>query len=103
MVKKPNFTLYSNNADMLNRVLFGYSSKQMKVVRDVEYNDNLRDNLQIEANEALSELQTMNNNLVISNLDYQTRKMIINTTCQAKFIDLRVKVVTEFNKELIAS
>lgn len=98
--KKPNFTLYSNNADMLNRALFGYSSKQMKVVREVEYNDSLRDNLQIKANDALDELQTMNNNLVISKLDYQTRKMMIENTCQAKFMDLRVKVVTEFNKEL---
>lgn len=101
--KEPNFTLYSNNADMLNRALFGYSSKQMKVVREVEYNNNLRDNLQIEANEALSELQTMNNNLVVSNLDYQTRKMIIENTCKAKFMELKIKVVTEFNKELIAS
>lgn len=101
--KKPNFTLYSNNADMLNRALFGYSSKQMKVVKEVEYNNSLRDNLQIETNKALDELQTMNTNLVISNLDYQKRKMIIETTCQAKFMDLKVKVVTEFNKELSAS
>lgn len=101
--KKANFTLYSNNADMLNRALFGYSSKQMKVVREVEYNDSLRDNLQIEANEALSELQIMNSNLAISNLDYQKRKTIIETTCKAKFMDLRVKVVTEFNEELSVS
>lgn len=101
--KKPNFTLYSNNADMLNLALFGYKSKKMKKILEVEYTDNLRDNLQIKANDALDEIQTMNNNLVVSNIDYQTRKMIINTTCKAKFMDLRVKVVTEFSKELSVS
>ena len=74
----------------------------MKEILEVEYADSLRDNLKIEANKAISELQTMNTNLVISKLDYQTRKMIINTTCQAKFMDLRVKIVEEFNKELAA-
>ena len=100
--KAPNY-IYSNNADMLNLALFGYKSKKMKSVLDVEYNNNLRDNLQIESNKALDELQTMNDNLIISSLDYQKRKMIIETTCQAKFIDLKVKVVTEFNKELSVS
>lgn len=103
--KKPNDYLYSNNADMLNLVLFGYKSKKMKSLlgEGAEYVDSLRDNLQLEANRAFYELQILNTSLVINNLDYHTRKTIIQNTCKSKYMDLRVNVVKEWHEELKAA
>jgi phage anti-repressor protein len=99
--KKPNFHIYTNNADMINLCMFGKKSKEMKQILDVEYEDLLRDSLTTQANKAISEVQLLNENLVLSNVDFQTRKQIITNTCNAKYMDIRVKVVSEFHKELM--
>lgn len=98
--KEPNRFIYVNNADMINLALFGYKSKQIKDILELEYDDLIRDNLVVECNKAIDELQILNTNLLISNVDFQTRKLIINNTCNAKFIGIRVKLVSEFSKEL---
>ena len=49
---------------------------------------------------ALRDLQDLNGNLVINHIDFQTRKIMIETICKAKYMDLRVRFVSEFNKEL---
>ena len=97
---KPNFYIYTNNSDMLNLCLFGYKSKQMKTILDVEYNEPLRDNLTSEANKCLYELQQLNSNLLLSNLDFKTRKLIIENTCKERYMDIRVKIISEFNEEI---
>ena len=99
--KETNRFIYTTNADMLNLALFGYKSKTMKEILEVEYNDLLRDSLTSEANKALFELQQLNANLVYSNIDLQTRKMIIENTVKAKYVGLRTRVVSEFAKEII--
>ena len=98
--EKPNFYIYTNNSDMLNLCLFGYKSKQMKSILDVEYNEPLRDNLTSEANKCLYELQQLNSNLLLSNLDFKTRKLIIENTCKERYMDIRVKIISEFNEEI---
>lgn len=98
---KPNSFLYSNNADMINLCMFGKKSKAMKQILDVDYDDLLRDSLTTEANKAIHEVQLLNDNLVLSNVDFQTRKQIITNTCNTKYMDIRVKVVSEFHKELM--
>ena len=97
---KPNFYIYTNNSDMLNLCLFGYKSKQMKTILDVQYNEPLRDNLTSEANKCLYELQQLNSNLLLSNLDFKTRKLIIENTCKERYMDIRVKIISEFNEEI---
>lgn len=99
--KKPDFHIYTNNADMINLCMFGKKSKAMKQILDVEYEDLLRDSLTTEANKAISEVQLLNENLVLSNVDFQTRKQIITNTCNSKYMDIRVKIVSEFHKELM--
>jgi len=99
--KKPDKFLYTNNADMLNIALFGYKSKKMKEVLEVEYEDSLRDNLKLESNKALDELQTLNTNLVISDLDYDNRKIIVENTCKVKFEELKMNISKEFAKDLL--
>lgn len=98
--KGANKFIYSNNADMINLCLFGYKSKIIKQILEIEYNDSLRDNLVSEANKCLYELQLLNQSLLLSNIDFATRKMIIENTCKEKYMDLRIKVVSEFSKEL---
>ena len=98
--EKPNFYIYTNNSDMLNLCLFGYKSKQMKSILDVEYSESLRDNLVSEANKCLYELQQLNSNLLLSNLDFKTRKLIIENTCKERYMDIRVKIISEFNEEI---
>lgn len=98
--KEPSTFIYTNNADMINMCLFGFKSKQIKGLLDIEYEDSLRDNIVIECNKAIDEIQTLNANLVISNVDFQTRKVIITNACNAKFLSARVKLVSEFSKEL---
>jgi phage anti-repressor protein len=98
---KPDFHIYTNNADMINLCMFGKKSKAMKQILDVNYDDLLRDSLTTDANKSLHEVQLLNENLVLSNVDFQTRKQIITNTCNSKYMDIRVKVVSEFHKELM--
>lgn len=98
--KECNKFLYSTNADMINLALFGYKSKQMKELLDLEYEEQLRENLRIEANKALANLQMLNESLNYDNIDFQTRRKVIESTCQRKYIGLRMRVVSEFNKEI---
>lgn len=97
--KEPNKYIYITNADMINLCLFGKKSYDMKLVLDVEYEDLLRDSLTVEANHAIHEIQLLNENLVLSNIDFQTRKQIIINTCNSKFLSIRLKIVSEFHKE----
>lgn len=98
--KKTNSFIYSNNADMINLALFSKKSREIKNILELEYDDSLRDNLVFECNKAIDELQILNTNLLISNVDFQTRKLIIMNTCNAKFLGMRVRFVSEFYKEL---
>lgn len=97
--KEPNKYIYITNADMINLCLFGKKSYDMKLVLDVEYEDLLRDSLTVEANHAIHEIQLLNESLVLSNVDFQTRKQIIINTCNSKFLSIRLKIVSEFHKE----
>ncbi|MBN1076077.1 hypothetical protein DVV91_17290 [Clostridium botulinum] len=98
--KEANKFIYSTNADMLNLCAFGHKSKTMKEILDIEYNELLRDNLVSEANKCLYELQLLNQSLVLSNIDFATRKLIIQNTCNEKYIGIRIKVISEFSQEL---
>jgi len=98
--KEPNKYAYSNNADMMNVSLFGHKSKVMKDILEVEQNCPLRENLRSEANHALYQLQLLNMSLLESNLDMATRKVIIENTCNSRFLDMRVKFISEFHADI---
>lgn len=98
--KKASPFVYSNNADMLNLAMVQLKSKQIKEVLNIGRHDSLRDNLVYEFNKALDELQVLNGNLVLSNIDFATRKMIIENTCREKYSSIRVRFVSEFHKEI---
>ena len=98
--EEPNQFIYINNADMVNLALLGHKSKAMKELLEVQYDDALRDHVTLEVNKALYELQQLNENLLYSNVDFKTRKMIIETTVRTKYTGLRIRFTSEFAKEL---
>lgn len=98
--EEPNQFIYINNADMVNLALLGHKSKAMKELLEVEYEDALRDHLTLEVNKALYELQQLNENLLYSNVDFKTRKMIVETTVRTKYTGVRIRFTSEFAKEL---
>ena len=98
--EEPNQFIYINNADMVNLALLGHKSKAMKELLEVQYDDALRDHVTLEVNKALYELQQLNENLLYSNVDFKTRKMIIETTVRTKYVGLRIRFTSEFAKEL---
>ena len=98
--EEPNQFIYINNADMVNLALLGHKSKAMKELLEVEYDDALRDHLTLEVNKALYELQQLNENLLYSNVDFKTRKMIVETTVRTKYTGVRIRFTSEFAKEL---
>ena len=98
--EEPNQFIYIHNADMVNLALLGHKSKSMKELLEVQYDDALRDHVTLEVNKALYELQQLNENLLYSNVDFKTRKMIIETTVRTKYAGLRIRFTSEFAKEL---
>ena len=98
--EEPNQFVYINNADMINLALLGHKSKAMKDLLEVEHNNPLRDHITSEVNKALYELQQLNESLLYSNVDFNTRRSIIETTVRSKYTDVRAKFTNEFAKEL---
>ena len=76
--------------NMLNISLTGYSAKELQYIKEMK--DKItRDHLDTQTNKALDELQTLNTSLMMSNLSFEMRKQIIETTCKNKFSDLYIK------------
>ena len=76
--------------NMLNISLTGYSAKELQYIKEMK--DKItRDHLDAHTNKALDELQTLNTSLMMSNLSFEMRKQIIETTCKNKFSDLYIK------------
>ncbi|MCS5737270.1 Rha family transcriptional regulator, partial [Herbiconiux daphne] len=71
-----------NEADLLNRLVFGCSAKKLKEFRGV---DNVRDNATAEEIKALDFLERMNEMLIISGKNFQERKHSLTTMLQKKF------------------
>ena len=65
-----------------------------------KYSEPLRDNLVSEANKSLYKLQQLNSDLLLSNLDFKTRKLIIENTCKERYMDIRIKIISEFSEEI---
>ena len=98
--EEPNQFVYINNADMINLALLGYKSKAMKELLEIEYNNPLRDHITLEVNKALYELQQLNESLLNSNIDFNTRKTIIETRVKSKYMDVKARFANEFAEEL---
>lgn len=65
---------YTNEFDMLNRLVLGMSAKQYKETHGIDKNSPLRDNLTEGQITALAHLQRSNTGMIEAGLDYATRK-----------------------------
>ena len=69
---------FSNEADMINRIIFGMSSKKYREHHEFEKTTNLRDVLLKEELDAISDLQSINISLIKIGMSFQERKKALN-------------------------
>jgi hypothetical protein len=82
-------SLSKREANLLNIALTGKSALELRDY--IGYKDiQTREHLTIENNKALSELQLINSSLLMANLDFKTRKQIIENTCKNKYPHLKI-------------
>lgn len=86
-VKTPA-SVYIENANMINKLLFNKTAKQIKYTFEISDNQT-RENLIIEANKAIYELQIMNTCLIRANMSMDERKEILYKTVSNKFDNLK--------------
>jgi Rha family phage regulatory protein len=70
----PQYYDYSNEADMINKIVLGMSAKQFRELNNTE---NIRDNIVQEKLNNLNKAQILNSQLIISGMGRQERKEII--------------------------
>jgi hypothetical protein len=82
--KSPNdkFYHYTNEVDMLNRIVTGYSAKRYKELYNVE---SVRDNLTPEQIKLLDKLQIHNTVMIDQEFDFETRKQKLKDFACRKF------------------
>lgn len=74
----------SREANMINIALTGMDASEIRYITKAK--DNItRDGLQAEVNQAISNLQFLNKSLLDSNMDFEVRKGIIETTCKTTY------------------
>ena len=69
---------YSNEANMINRIVLGVTSKQYRLEHGLGHQDPIRDTLTTQEVGAISELQRMNTNLIHAGIQLKERKKILN-------------------------
>ncbi|KAF6625167.1 antA/AntB antirepressor family protein [Paenibacillus sp. EKM208P] len=89
--KEAHPTMYSNEADMINRSLLGAKAKKIRQILDVQ-DDKTRDNLTIQVNQALYELQLVDIALIMGQISFEQRKNIMQNVCRNKYIDITLAV-----------
>lgn len=72
--EEPKHYHFSNEADMINRIVLGMSAKQFRKVHNLEKNESIRPYLANEQIKAVEALQRADIGLLISIPDYQDRK-----------------------------
>ncbi|WP_085497578.1 hypothetical protein [Paenibacillus aquistagni] len=72
--REPKHYHFSNEADMINRIVLGMSAKQFRKVHNLEKNESIRPYLTNEQIKAVEALQRADIGLLISIPDYQDRK-----------------------------
>lgn len=82
---------YSNEADLINRIVLGCTSKAFRANHSIEQNDPIRDHLSALEQKALLELQRANTVYINDGISFEERKVKLN----ALFIRKHLKNLTE--------
>ena len=96
----PEAKVYIKEANMLNLSLFGHTSKEMKEVLQLDYEDSLRDNLKTKCNQALDEIQKLDKAYIVQGFNFCQRREMINKHCDIFFKEIRVEVEEVFGNDL---
>lgn len=76
-------------SNMINMNLTGKIASEIKL--HIGYKDNVtRDHLNEKLNSAILNLQQLNTNLLIANMDFETRSNLIKSVCMTKYADLKI-------------
>lgn len=82
-------SLTKREANLINIALTGKSASDLRYY--LGYKDvNTRNHLTTYINKAIYELELVNSSLLMANLDFKTRKQIIEDTCKSKYADLKI-------------
>ncbi|WP_061336691.1 antA/AntB antirepressor family protein [Clostridium botulinum] len=79
---------YIREANLINQSLLNMKAYEINYA--LKNNDRAtRNHLSVSINKAIQELQKLNESLLLANMDFDTRKQIIEATCNSKYSDLR--------------
>lgn len=93
--KKPNSSLFYTEADMINEALLGKKAKEIRKILGAKDNQT-REHLDCEVNQALYELQILDSNLVTGGAEFSLRQKLITNACETRYKNLCLAI----NKEL---
>jgi hypothetical protein len=83
---------YSNEANLINRIIIGVSAAKYRKDNDFDANENLRDTLTTIQLESIASLESHNTSLIAAGIDYATRKKMLNKIFMRDFSD---KLISE--------
>jgi hypothetical protein len=72
--KKPKFYHFSNEADLINRVILGCTSGKFRAQNEIEENESIRDYLSPLQLKCFTELQRANTVYITDELEFEERK-----------------------------
>lgn len=78
---------YSNEANMINRIVIGTTAKKFKEVNELNDSDHLRDHLSTLEVTCIEHLQKVNTSLLTVGLDYDTRKGMLTKVYNEQYKD----------------
>lgn len=87
----PKFYHYSNELDMINKIVLGMTAKAYKLKQGLSEDCNIREHIQLEQLKMIDKLQVANAGLLVVGMNYKERKEHLATIflkCQNKNIKL---------------
>lgn len=86
--KEPKFYHYSNEADMINRIVLGTTAKQFRKERGIDKDESIREHITLWQTAAIQKLQRFDTGLVVAVQDFEQRKEILKTYFSSLDLDI---------------
>jgi hypothetical protein len=82
--------MYSEESDMINLCLLGSRAIEIRKILDAEDNQT-REYLSIQVNQAIHELQILDIGLISSNIEFDQRQTMIQNMCKTRFKHITIQ------------
>lgn len=90
--EEPKFYHFSNEINMINRIVLGTDAKHFKEENGIDKEENsIRPYLTAEQIRAIEELQRIDIGLLVANIEFEQRKQIIKSHYEKRICNLEVK------------